>query len=655
MCGFAGFWSTERSRQDIEICCAMTDVIAHRGPDDQGAWQDDRHPLTLGHRRLSILDLSPEGHQPMASASGRYQIAYNGEIYNHGELRSELLAHGIVFRGHSDTEVLLAAVERWGLESALERMVGMFAFAIWDREKAELALVRDRFGEKPLYYTQVGDALLFGSELKALQRHPRWRGTIDRNALALYFRHNYMPAPYTIFEGVRKVVPGSIVRFTGAPTSEPALSTYWSSRAAAERGMANPLDGTDEEILDELDACLRRTIGDQMVADVPVGAFLSGGIDSSLVVALMQAGSSRPVRTFSIGFHERQFDEAQHARAVARHLGTDHVDAYVSPEEARGVIPQLPTLYDEPFADSSQIPTYLVAALARKHVTVSLSGDGGDELFGGYGRYAELMAMWDRLERWPKGLRTLVGRRIEGALRTSGARTLGGLRGVLPSRARRAISADRAFRMSRALAATEPESVYRELLSYWSEPSQLVPGAVEPVSLFSDFEGSARITDVGARMMYLDSVTYLPDDILVKVDRATMGVSLESRAPLLDHRVAELAWRIPQRTKIRGGEQKWVLKQLLYRYVPRELVDRPKMGFGVPVGDWLRGPLKEWAADLLSPERIRRDGLIDPAVVTRIWHEHLAGSGREAQLWGILMLQAWLDTRTGSSRHATAA
>jgi asparagine synthase (glutamine-hydrolysing) len=654
MCGFAGFWSSEGGRDDPAVLRGMTDVIAHRGPDDDGTWCDGTQGIAVGFRRLSILDLSPLGHQPMASADDRYQIAFNGEIYNHLELRAELEALGDRFRGHSDTEVLLAAIVRWGPERTIARCAGMFAIALWDREANALSLVRDRFGEKPLYYAQIGSTLLFGSELKALRRHPRWRGTIDRDALALYFRHNYMPAPYTIYEGVRKVVPGTIVRVLGTPEAEPRVTVYWSSRESALAGMADPLAGSDSEIIDGLDAVLRRTIGQEMVADVPLGAFLSGGIDSTLVVALMQAQSSRPVRTFTIGFHEKQFNEAEHARAIARHLGTDHTEAYVSPEEARAVIPRLPTLYDEPFADSSQIPTFLVAQLARRHVTVSLSGDGGDELFAGYGRYASLDRTWRRLDRLPSVLRGSLGR---AAARMADGRFAARMQrdGVLlPGRVRRALAPAGLRRVGELFGAASPELLYREMVSYWARPSDLVPGATEPESMMSGARHWAPLGDVVSRAMYLDTVSYLPDDILAKVDRATMGVSLESRAPLIDHRVAEFAWRIPYRLKVRDGQQKWILRQLLYRHVPGSLIDRPKMGFGVPVAEWLRGPLREWAEALLEPSRLQREGLLDPQLVASTWREHLAGRDRSGPLWGILMLQAWLEAETRSEPAAAS-
>ncbi len=650
MCGFAGFWSPRGDRGDAAILREMTDSIAHRGPDDEGAWCDNAQGIAVGFRRLSILELSPLGHQPMASVDERYQITFNGEIYNHLEIRAELEALGERFRGHSDTEVLLAALVHWGLEATLARCAGMFAIALWDRDTKTLSLVRDRFGEKPLYYTQAGNTLIYGSELKALRCHPLWRGTIDRNALALYFRHNYMPAPWTIYEDVRKVIPGTIVRIVGDPGAMPVTTVYWSSRAAALAGKGNQLEGSDDEIIGGLEAVLRHTIRQEMVADVPLGAFLSGGIDSSLVVALMQSESARPVRTFTIGFHEKEFNEAEHARAVAKHLGTEHTEAYVSPEEARSVIPRLPTLYDEPFADSSQIPTFLVAALARKQVTVSLSGDGGDELFAGYGRYAALRSSWDRLEQIPPVVRALASRGL-GQLAGDGASAvLAQLRPFLPARAARALAPDTLRRMSIALAARSPELVYREMVSYWPRPADLVIGATEASSMLSGEGHWAPLDDAVNRAMYLDTVSYLPDDILVKVDRATMGVSLESRAPLIDHRVAEFAWRVPHRLKLRGGQQKWILRQILYKLVPAALIDRPKMGFGVPVGEWLRGPLREWAEHLLAPERLKREGLLDAQRVAITWAEHLAGRDCSAQLWGMLMFQAWLDAQAESPR-----
>lgn len=645
MCGFAGFWSRQTGRDDPAILREMTDSIAHRGPDDEGAWCDGAQGIAIGFRRLSIVELSPLGHQPMASANERYQITFNGEIYNHLELKAELETLGERFRGHSDTEVLLAGIVRWGLERTISRCAGMFAIALWDRETSTLSLVRDRFGEKPLYFTQAGGTLIYGSELKAMRCHPQWRGVISRNALALYFRHNYMPAPYTIYEDVFKVVPGTIVQIAGEPGATPVTTVYWSSRTAALHGKANQIAGDDESAIDGLDAVLRNTIRQEMAADVPLGAFLSGGIDSSLVVSLMQSESAQPVRTFTIGFHEKEYNEAEHARAVAKHLGTQHTEAYVSPEEARAVIPMLPTLYDEPFADSSQIPTYLVAALARKHVTVSLSGDGGDELFAGYGRYDALRHAWDRLDSIPAGLRSVASRGLAGMAGGAGAAALARVRPMLPARAGRALAPDSLYRMSNALGARSPELVYREMVSYWPRPADLVLGSTEPESVLSGERHWAPLEDAVNRAMYLDTVSYLPDDILVKVDRATMGVSLESRAPLIDHRVAEFAWRLPHHLKVRDGQQKWILRQILYRHVPRSLIERPKMGFGVPVAEWLRGPLREWAEQLLSPERLRREGLLNPALVSATWKEHLAGRDRSGQLWGILMFQAWLDAQ----------
>jgi asparagine synthase (glutamine-hydrolysing) len=651
MCGISGYLELGKGGgASAAQARAMADRIVARGPDDAGSWAEG--PAALAHRRLSILDLSPAGHQPMHSACGRYVIVFNGEIYNWRDIRAELEADPYFaevvrgWRGHSDTEVILAAVGRWGFEAALQRLVGMFAIALWDRQEKSLFLARDRLGEKPLYYGRFGRSLLFGSELKALRAHPEFRGEIDRGALALLMRHNYIPAPYSIYRGVRKLSPATYLRVDG--DGGEVLRSYWSMAEIAAHGAADRFAGDDVAAVDELERVLLRSIREQMVADVPLGAFLSGGIDSSTVVALMQAQSSQPVRTFSIGFHEEGYNEAQHAKEVARHLGTQHTELYVTPQQAQAVIPRLPDIYDEPFADSSQIPTFLVAQLARQHVTVSLSGDGGDELFGGYNRYFFAGDLWHRIARVPRPLRAVSARSI----RAVSPRTLNALaywsRPLLPRRLRHANVGDKLHKLADILGSNGLAAIYRDLVSHWKEPADLVVGAVEPLTALTDPARRAAFPDSLSSMMYLDTVSYLPDDILAKVDRAAMGVSLETRVPLLDHRVVEFAWRLPMSLKVRGGTGKWILRQLLYRHVPQTLVERPKMGFGVPIDAWLRGPLREWAEALLAEDRLRREDYFDPQPVREKWREHLSGARNwQYLLWDVLMFQAWLERHHG--------
>jgi asparagine synthase (glutamine-hydrolysing) len=629
------------------VARAMSDSLSHRGPDDSGTWVENA--VALGHRRLSIIDLSPHGHQPMFSHDGRWAIVYNGEFYNYQQMRAGLEGEDAglkgSWRGTSDTEVFLEAVSRWGVDEATRRSNGMFAFALWDRREKLLHLGRDRMGEKPLYYAWLGQHFLFGSELKALRAHPSFNATIDRGALALYMRHNYVPAPYSIYQGVAKLPPASLLTISPErPGFTPEPRIYWSVRQACESGAAQPFTGSEDEALEELEELLLESVGMRMVSDVPLGAFLSGGIDSSTVVALMQAQSSQPIKTFSIGFSEEAYDEAPYAKEVARHLGTDHTELYVTPDEAMAVVPKLPQLYDEPFSDSSQIPTYLVAELARQHVTVSLSGDAGDELFGGYDRYAWGQHIWSRVGWLPYPARRLVAATLESLPQNLLSAGLKPLRRWLPEAAFRRDPGELAQRIAGYLKVHHPEDMYRRLVSHWRPEDSLVLGAKEPPTPLSDHTQWPAFTDLFLRMMYFDLISYLPDDILVKVDRAAMAVSLESRIPLLDHRLVELAWRIPLSMKVRKGKGKWLLRRLLYKYVPPELVERPKKGFGVPIDHWLRGPLKEWAAELLSPERIRTQGYLDPQVVQQAWQEH---QGRIKDwhywLWDVLMFQLWLE------------
>ena len=579
----------------------------------------------------------------MVSGDGTVVVTFNGEIYNFGALREELEPLGHRFRGHSDTEILLAAVEQWGVLPALQRFNGMFAFALWDRRHRRLHLARDRMGEKPLYYGWFGDTFLFGSEIKAVRAHPRFTARLDRGALALFMRHEYVPAPYSIYEGLRKLEPGGLLTVSPDAPGEAKLERYWSHREAAERGLAHRFPGDRREAVDALEALLRDAVKLRMESDVPLGTFLSGGVDSSTVTALMQAQSARPVKTFTIGFREAAFNEADHAKAVAAHLGTEHTELYVSPQDALDVVPRLPVLYDEPFSDVSQIPTFLVAQLARRHVTVSLSGDGGDELFCGYDRYELAARIWSRLRLVPAELRAVAGR----ALLAGPHRVLHGIgvRGEWPAR----LEARAGLLQGRS-----SDEVYRTLLSHWKDPGQLVLGGVEPPTLLSDPRDVPAFPSLRERMMFVDALTYLPDCILTKVDRASMGVSLEARVPLLDHRLVELAWSFPLEVKLRRGETKWALRQVLHRHVPRALIERPKMGFGVPIAAWLRGPLRAWAEDLLSEARLRRQGLLDAGVVQATLRDHVdAGRDNRQRLWQVLMFQAWLgEASTPVSRAA---
>ena len=645
MCGIAGILGSSTT----EIASGVRNMVAairYRGPDHAGLWCDEEQEIGLGHARLSILDVSPEGHQPMASTSGRYVISYNGEIYNFSELRAELEQSGVTFRGHSDTEVMLAHFETWGIEQAIGRCVGMFAFAVWDKHTRTLSLGRDRLGEKPLYYGWQGQTFLFGSELKALRAHPEFRADIDRNAVALFLRHNYIPTPYSIYQGISKLSPGCVLTVS-LSRRHPQIVPYWSDKQAIERGRAHPFEGNDSAAISELEGLLTTTIGQQMVADVPLGAFLSGGVDSSTVVALMQAQSSRPVKTFTIGFDEEGYDEAPYAQSVARHLGTDHIELYVLPKEAMNVIPRLPALYDEPFADSSQIPTFLVSQLARRHVTVSLSGDGGDELFGGYNRYFWATNIWRRIGWAPQSLRTALAGALTALPPSAWNGMFRSLSRILPTGWRYANPGDKLHKLADMLAMRTPEEIYFDLVSHWKAPTDVVRGTYEPPTILTDPAQWVNLPDFEQRMMYLDQVTYLPDDILTKVDRAAMGVSLETRVPFLDHRVLEFAWSLPLSMKIRHGQGKWLLRQVLYRHVPKALIERPKMGFGVPLDKWLRGPLKGWAEELLDETRLQREGYFDSRPIRSKWADHLSGERNWSYyLWDVLMFQAWLEANS---------
>lgn len=655
MCGMTGLWQRHGGARDTlqAQAQAMSARLTHRGPDDSGVWCDEAVGIALAQRRLSILDLSPAGHQPMHSTDGRYVIVFNGEIYNHLELRGRLRAERTApaWRGHSDTETLLAGFVAWGIERTLQASVGMFAFALWDRQQRALTLARDRMGEKPLYYGWQGDTLLFGSELKALKAHPVFQAQIDRGALALLLRHDCIPAPHAIYRDVFKLRPGHLLRIPADAPREAQPVAYWRYNDAVSAGLGEPLIATDAAATDALEAQLGASVGAQMLSDVPLGAFLSGGIDSSTIVALMQARSDRPIKTFTIGFTENGYDEAAHAKAVARHLGTEHTELYVHPTDALAVIPRLPAIFCEPFGDSSQIPTFLISQLTRRQVTVALSGDGGDELFGGYNRYLAARTTWEKVQRLPP----LARRAAAGALRivtpTTWDKLFDHVKPALPKRWHLATPGDKAQKLADVLTLPSGQAFFVNLASEWQDPASVVIGAREPSTLLTD---PAAWPDTGSLvewMMAMDAQTYLPDDILVKVDRAAMANSLETRVPMLDHRVMELAWRVPLQQKIRDGQGKWLLRQVLYRHVPRKLVERPKMGFGIPLDSWLRGPLRDWAEALLDENRLRQEGYFQPAVIRQKWKEHLSGRRNwQHQLWTVLMFQAWLE----ESRSASA-
>ena len=641
MCGIAGFFAPGPLSADAAgVARAMGDRLQNRGPDMRDEWLDEEAGIALAFRRLAIVDLTPAGHQPMKSADGRWVIVFNGEIYNHGTLRDQLQAEGRApsWRGHSDTEVLLAAIVAWGVEKAVRSTVGMFAFALWDRETRALTLVRDRLGEKPLYYGVQGGVLLFGSELKALQAHPNYRAGIDRGALALLLRVGYVPAPWSIHTGILKLPAGTMLRLARPTDVDAAPVAYWSVRDAALAGAQQPLALGDTEAVDTLDRLLRQSVAGQRMADVPLGAFLSGGIDSSATVAIMQALSPTPVRTFTIGLPDAALDESAEARAVARHLGTDHTELTVTAQEAQRVIPLLPTLYCEPFADASQIPTFLVSQLARRDVTVALSGDAGDELFGGYDRYR-----WaQKVAAVPLALRRIGGAALRMLPAEAWSALLAPVAPLLPDELRAGNRADRLRKLAAVMGARSNDEVYRQMVSFWPEGASPALESREPATAFADSPGGLR--DFEMRMMLLDLRTYLADDILVKVDRAAMASSLETRVPLLDHRIVEFALQLPLHQKMRGGQGKWVLRRLLDRYVPRALVDRPKKGFGIPIHEWLRGPLRGWAEDLLSEERLRTGGFIDPAPVRALWRQHVEGNSDWGyRLWPVLMFEAWRD------------
>ena len=647
MCGIAGFVAVRAEGAD-GIARAMATKLAHRGPDDSGIWVDPTVCIALAHRRLSIIDLSSAGHQPMVSASGRFVIALNGEIYNHQAIRRALESEAGVrgpWRGHSDTETLLAAIEAWGLDSALAKAVGMFAIALWDRESQSLFLVRDRLGEKPLYYGWQGSDFLFASELKAFKAHPAFRAQLDRHGIALFLERGYVPAPASIYEGVHKLAPGAILQLrfrAGESKPKEEVRHYWSLNSAAVAGQRVTFEGSRADAVVELERKLVEAVRLQMIADVPLGAFLSGGVDSSTIVALMQASATNPVKTFTIGFKEEQYDESNHARRIADFLGTDHTEAILSHQEALACIPQLPSLYDEPFADASQIPTFLVSQLARKHVTVSLSGDAGDELFGGYNHYSLAPNIWSKVKWLPVSAREVIADGM-GVISDKAWRDVQALLSRLLSFDREYNLGDKVKKFAQVFDKKDAASFYQALSTHWSNPDRLLLAEGHSVEVAA-MQAPQALREFEHQMMFIDAAIYLPDDILVKVDRAAMSVGLETRIPLLDHRVVEFAWRLPLSMKISKGRRKWVLRELLFKHIPRELIERPKKGFSVPIGQWLRGPLRTWAESLLQENRIRAQGILDPIPIRTAWHEHLSGARNwDRKLWTVLMLQTWLE------------
>ena len=654
MCGLAGFLEPNQlfdTSQTESTLLQMSSALSHRGPDDHGTWVDPQAGIALGHRRLSVLDLSSQGHQPMHSHCGRYVIVFNGEIYNYRVLRRELENSGKTpnWHGHSDTEVMLATISCWGLHKAILKFFGMFAFALWDRKERSLHLSRDRIGEKPLYYGWMGKVLLFGSELKALRKHPDWKGEINPDTLALFMQFGYVPTPYSIYKGIFKIKPATIATFTQNHTSTfapPRVERYWQADELAKTGEVNPLKDDDATAIYHLDKLLEDSVKQQMIADVPLGAFLSGGIDSSTIVAHMQKQSTRPVKTFTIGFLEENYNEAVHAKKVAQHLGTDHTELYVSAEQAMEVIPRLPVIYDEPFSDSSQIPTFLISQLTRQKVTVSLSGDGGDELFGGYNRHFWGRSIWGKIGAAPPQPRKILARIISSVSPLTWDTLYKIFGSVLPGKLQQPDFGNKLHKLAKILGAANADLMYLGLISLWESSSNLVKNTTQSKTILGHPYSCPNIKDFTQRMMFLDAMSYLPDDILVKVDRASMAVSLETRVPFLDHRLVVFAWRTPLSMKIRNGQGKWLLRQVLYKYVPKELIERPKMGFGVPIGAWLRGPLRNWAEDLLDESRLKNDGFFDSAPIRKKWKEHLGGKKNwHHHLWAVLMFQGWLQNQ----------
>ncbi|PIQ90249.1 MAG: asparagine synthase (glutamine-hydrolyzing) [Candidatus Omnitrophica bacterium CG11_big_fil_rev_8_21_14_0_20_41_12] len=646
MCGITGFLdktSCKKNSQLTEIIVGMSDTLRHRGPDDQGAWVDENCGIALGHRRLSIIDVSVAGHQPMQSQSGRYVIILNGEIYNFKALRKELELEGFKFRGHSDTEVMLAQISRDGIEGALEKFNGMFAFALWDRQDKMLYLCRDRLGEKPLYYGFINNAFVFGSELKALKKFPGFIVEIDRQALTLYLRYNCIPAPYSIYKNIKKLLPGEILTFKIEDGSF-ETKVYWSVSDVACDFIGDNWNKNPQETAQEAEALLKDAVKIRMESDVPLGVFLSGGIDSSLIAALMQAQSNVPINTFTIGFGDKRYNEEEDARIIAKHLGTAHTSLYATAEDALNIIPGLPQIYDEPFADSSQIPTILVSKIARKFVTVCLSGDSGDEIFGGYNRYTWLENIWKKIHLFPYGSRKLLACLFSSCSSDCFENIFEKLKFVLPVKLKIRNPGIKLQKFLDVLSAPNIEAAYLNLTSHWKHPEKVVLEQKGGINKLETENSLSFFSDYKRQMMYFDTINYLPNDILTKVDRASMSVGLESRSVYLDHRLVEFAWKLPTEMLINKAGSKSVLRDILKRYVPTAYWDRPKMGFAIPIDIWLRGPLKNWADDLLSKEYLKRKGFFDPEVVSRKWQEHKIGARNwQYELWDILMFNSWLE------------
>ena len=643
MCGIAGAVEKNNTREKWrDTLFAMGKSIEHRGPDDSGIWFDEKAGVGFAHQRLSIIDLSEHGKQPMISKSGRFVIAYNGEIYNFFHIKDMLSSYSVPWQGGSDTEVVLAAIDIWGLEKAIEKFIGMFAFALFDKQEQKIFLVRDRLGIKPLYYSIFPKKIIFGSELKPIKLCPGFEKQINRDVLALFLRHNYIPAPYSIYKNTYKLTPGSILEIC-LKSFDIKENTFWSAKDQALKGQNEPYQLDESNAVKDLESLLLDAVKIRMISDVPLGAFLSGGIDSTTITAMMQSLSSTPVRTFSIGFHEKKYNESQHARAIARYLGTDHTELIVTPEQLLDMVPKISSIFDEPFSDSSQIPTYLLALLTREHVTVSLSGDGGDELFGGYLRYNLGHDLWKKIGWLPVVMRKFLAGFIEiipmGLLdkygqniaKTAGRYSASGTAGA------------KVRALAEILTASDFEDLYKRLVSHWKFPDAIVIASKEAASLLDSSKDLDRFHDLYHRMMFLDLVTYLPDDILTKVDRTTMAVSLEARVPVLDHRVVEFAWKLPLSMKVKEQDNKWILKQVLYKYVPEELVNRPKMGFGIPIDQWLRSSLRDWAESLLDESTLKQEGFFNTEMIRRKFDEHVKGSRNwHYYLWDILMFQEWL-------------
>ena len=651
MCGIAGFLDTSGQRSEVnllEIAQRMSNAVAHRGPDDQGHWADPTGGIAFGFRRLSIIDVSPTGHQPMISASGRFVVIFNGEIYNYEELRAELTRNfGAKLRGSSDTEVMLLGFDSWGVEPTLRKLNGMFAIAIWDRAERALFLCRDRLGEKPLYYGWMGNTLLFGSELKSFLQHPQFTPELNVEILPLYLRYGYVPTPHSIYKNVAKLPPATFLKVAKG-NGDVTPQKYWSMEQVVLKSPENRFPGAFEEAAEALFVRLKRSVKQRMQSDVPLGAFLSGGIDSSTIVAMMQSVSTRPVHTFSIGFQEDNYNEAKDAERVARHLRTEHTEFYISSAQAMDVIPRLPELFDEPFSDSSQIPTFLISQLAKRHVTVALTGDGGDEVFGGYNRYLWHGRVWNVISRMPKAMSSALGGAVT-LLSPAAWDTIFRAAGpVLPNAMSQRLGGQKLHKLAKILRARTERALYQQISSVSQVPSELM--AERWKSLSSEcLPQTPAFSDFIEEMMYLDTITYLPDDILAKVDRASMGASLETRAPFVDHEIVEFAWTLPLSMKVRHGVGKSIVRRILERYVPPELTDRPKAGFGVPLGTWLRGELREWAEATLDPAKMRQQGLLDVDAVHQKWQEHLSGRREwQYQIWSVLMLQAWLARQSGS-------